>query len=46
LPRILTTNENTARNTIGLRIDQIAPSTDAVYLTFSSLRTRFQRISR
>ena len=40
------TNENTARNTIGLSTDHSAPSTDAVYLTFSSLRTRFSRISR
>ena len=41
-----TTNVKTARKTIGFRIDQIAPSTEAVYLTFSSLRTRFSRISR
>ena len=41
-----TTNVNTARKTMGFRIDQTAPRTDAVYLTFSSLRTRFSRISR
>ena len=44
--RTLVTKEKTARNTIGFRIDHIAPRTEAVYLTFSSLRTRFSRISR
>jgi hypothetical protein len=46
LPRTFTTNVNTARNTMGFRIDQSAPRTDAVYLTLSSLRIRFRRISR
>ena len=40
------TNEKTARNTIGFRSDQTAPSTDAVYFTFSSLRIRFSNTSR
>ncbi len=46
LSRTTTTNENTARNTTGFSSDQIAPRNEAVYLTFSSLRTRFARISR
>lgn len=41
-----TTNVKTAKKTMGFRIDQIAPRIDAVYLTFSSLRMRFSRISR
>ena len=41
-----TTNVNTAKKTMGFRIDQIAPRIDALYLTFSSLRMRFSRISR
>ena len=40
------TNVKTARNTTGFSSDQTAPRTEAVYLTFSSLRTRFHRISR
>ncbi len=42
----ITTNEKTARKTTGFSSDHTAPSTEAVYLTFSSLRTRFSRISR
>ena len=40
------TKLKTTRNTTGLSSDQTAPSTEAVYLTLSSLRTRFHRISR
>ena len=46
LPSTTATKEKTARNTIGFSTDQIAPRNEAVYLTFSSLRTRFARISR
>ena len=39
LPRTVTKNENTARKTTGFSRDHTAPRTDAVYFTFSSLRT-------
>src|SRR5215216_3749623 len=45
-PSTFETNVNTARYTSGFSSDQIAPSTEAAYFTFSSLRTRFSRISR
>ena len=38
--------ENTARKTTGFSRDQTAPRTDAVYFTFSSLRTMLTNTSR
>src|SRR5256885_5616278 len=40
------TTENTPRYRIGLSIDQAMPSTEGLYLTLTSLRTRFHRIWR
>src|SRR2546422_224335 len=40
------TRLNTARYRIGFSIDHAAPSTDDLYLTLTSLRTRLPRISR
>ena len=40
------TRLNTARYRIGFNIDQAAPRTEDLYLTLTSLRTRFARISR
>src|SRR5919198_4455427 len=40
------TRLNTARYRIGFSIDQAAPRTEDLYLTLTSLRTRFERISR
>jgi len=46
LPSTDATKLKTTRKTTGFSSDQTAPSTEAVYLTLSSLRTRFHRISR
>src|SRR5438034_9948129 len=40
------TSVNTARYRMGFSIDHAAPRTEDLYLTLTSLRTRFARISR
>ena len=42
----LNTKVKTARYRMGLSMDQAAPSTDDLYLTFTSLRTRLASTSR